>query len=115
MANMWSAAGQRVSQQKNFQEKAPEEVRAFSATMRGVTLSTATRAMGAFKMSPHRLERKRAAGHGARTPGTLIMMATPIFMYKRVYLGDREKRSRELLLEAGGGEVPAGRNAIARL
>jgi Flp pilus assembly protein TadD/peroxiredoxin len=27
-ANMWSSAGQRVSQQKRFQEKAPEEVRA---------------------------------------------------------------------------------------
>ncbi len=29
VSNMWSAAGQRVSQQANFQEKAPEEVRAF--------------------------------------------------------------------------------------
>jgi Flp pilus assembly protein TadD/peroxiredoxin len=29
VSNMWSAAGQRVSQQKNFQEKAPEDVRAF--------------------------------------------------------------------------------------
>ena len=27
-ANMWSAAGQRVSEQKRFQEKAPEEIRA---------------------------------------------------------------------------------------
>jgi tetratricopeptide (TPR) repeat protein len=27
-ANMWSSAGQRVSQQKQFQEKAPEEIRA---------------------------------------------------------------------------------------
>jgi Flp pilus assembly protein TadD/peroxiredoxin len=27
-ANMWSSAGQRVSQQKRFQEKAPEEIRA---------------------------------------------------------------------------------------
>ncbi len=29
VSNMWSAAGQRVSQQRNFQEKAPEDVRAF--------------------------------------------------------------------------------------
>ena len=29
VSNMWSAAGQRVSQQKIFQEKAPEDVRAF--------------------------------------------------------------------------------------
>jgi Flp pilus assembly protein TadD/peroxiredoxin len=28
VSNMWSAAGQRVSQQRNFQEKAPEDVRA---------------------------------------------------------------------------------------
>ena len=28
VANMWSAAGQRVSTQKRFQEKAPEEIRA---------------------------------------------------------------------------------------
>ena len=28
VANMWSAAGQRVSQQKNFHEKAPENIRA---------------------------------------------------------------------------------------
>jgi tetratricopeptide (TPR) repeat protein/peroxiredoxin len=29
VSNMWSAAGQRVSQQANFQDKAPEDVRAF--------------------------------------------------------------------------------------
>ena len=29
VSNMWSAAGQRVSQQKNFQEKAPDDIRAF--------------------------------------------------------------------------------------
>ncbi len=29
VSNMWSAAGQRVSQQKNFQEKVPADIRAF--------------------------------------------------------------------------------------
>jgi len=103
--SMWEAAGQRVSGQKQFHEKAPQNIRELYQRTHAAMRFIATRETERFKTSGGKLAWKWAAGPGRRISGTLITTVTPTYMSPMGIFPDGSQRPGQLFLAAGGSQI----------
>jgi len=111
VSNMWSAAGQRVSELETFMRMIPRSSSQTIVVMRAVTLSTETWETANSGMSARKPESKWAAGLGLQTAGISTTTAC------RSYVTNATSPNRPQELSSFFGvklsESPAGNSIVA--